>query len=192
LLVVCDSNPARAARALLRLPGLVNLHPAYESILVDFDPLRTDAAVIERAICESLLAAAGDAEPPPRLVEIPVHYDGCDLEDVARLTGLAPWEVVRRHSSAEYSVRFLGFSPGFPYLSGLPPDLAVPRLTAPRKRVPAGSVAIGGAQTGVYPVASPGGWRIIGRTSLALFDPGMDPPALLAMGDRVRFVEVGG
>src|SRR5262249_55828790 len=131
--------------------------------------------------------------PESRTIDIPVCYGGeCgpDLEDVARHTGLAPAEVIARHSAVTYLVYFLGFSPGFPYLGGLAPELATPRLSAPRKRVPAGSVAIGGRQTGVYPVESPGGWRIIGRTDLRLFDPNAEPPALLRTGDSVRFVSV--
>jgi KipI family sensor histidine kinase inhibitor len=127
-------------------------------------------------------------------VEIPVAYGGAngpDLDAVAELTGHTPDEVVAMHSGAEYLVYFLGFSPGFPYLGGLPESIAAPRLETPRRRVPAGSVAIGGQQTGVYPIASPGGWRIIGRTPLRLFDPGADPPVLLRMGDHVRFVAKG-
>jgi inhibitor of KinA len=179
----------RAAGALAGLPGAVNLHPAYTSILVEFDPRRTAMPAIEAAVRDRL-SEIGEGQPPAsRLVEIPVVYDGDDLDDVAAHTGLARGEVVRMHSSAEYTVCFLGFSPGFPYLSGLPDALAVPRLAVPRKRVPAGSVAIGGSQTGVYPVASPGGWRIIGRTTTRLFRPDEDPPVLLAMGDRVRFTQ---
>ncbi len=168
--------------------GIVNLHPAYASVLVDFDPLRTNAGEMERELRE----AAADREPlpEPRTVEVPVRYDGPDLEDVARHAGITPEEVVRLHSGAEYAVYFLGFSPGFPYLGGMPEAIATPRLATPRRRVPAGSVAIGGSQTGIYPVASPGGWRIIGHTPLALFRADREPPALLAMGDRVRFVRL--
>lgn len=172
-------------------PGVVNLHPAYASLLVDFDPLRTNAAEMERA----LLRAAENLDdvplPAPRTVEVPVRYGGAegpDLEEVARLAGRTPEEVIALHSGAEYTVYFLGFSPGFPYLGGMPEAIAAPRLPVPRRRVPAGSVAIGGLQTGIYPVASPGGWRIIGRTPLELFRADREPPALLAMGDRVRFI----
>ncbi len=112
---------------------------------------------------------------------------GPDLEDVARHAGLQPERVVEIFSAAEYLVYFVGFATCFPYLGGLPPELATPRLAAPRKHVPAGSVAIGGAQAGIYPLASPGGWRLIGRTALRLFDPSAEPPPLLRMGDRVRF-----
>jgi KipI family sensor histidine kinase inhibitor len=109
---------------------------------------------------------------------------------VARHAGLEPARVVELHAAVEYRVYFLGFSPGFPYLGGMPEALATPRLATPRKRVPTGSVAIGGAQTGIYPMESPGGWRLIGRTSLPLFDTTKDPPALLRIGDRVRFKPV--
>lgn len=125
-----------------------------------------------------------------RFVEIPVCYDGefgPDLADVARHTGLSVEEVIARHSAVEYRVHCLGFAPGFPYLGGLPPELATPRRATPRQGVPAGSVAIGGAQTGIYPQSSPGGWNVIGRTPLRLFDADREPPALLKAGDRVRF-----
>jgi 5-oxoprolinase (ATP-hydrolysing) subunit B len=172
-------------------PGIVNLHPAFASVLIDFDPRRWDHARVEGLVQERLAGPQASRPRETRTVEIPVHYGGeygPDLEDVARHTGLAPGDVIRLHSGADYLVYFLGFSPGFPYLGGLPPGLATPRLPAPRKRVPAGSVAIGGIQTGVYPAESPGGWRIIGRTPLRLFDLAKDPPALLRAGDHVRFV----
>lgn len=173
-----------------RAPGVRNLHPAYASVLVTFDPLSIThaelSAMIRAALAQNVPAAG------TRLVEIPVRYGGDfgpDLADVARLNGLTPERVIEIHSSAEYLVYFVGFSPGFPYLGGLPESIATPRLEAPRKSVPAGSVAIGGNQAGVYPTASPGGWRIIGRTPLELFRADRTPPALLEMGDRVRFVE---
>ncbi len=133
------------------------------------------------------------AEDAPRLVEIPVCYGseyGPDLEDVAALHELTSAEVIRRHSAPPYRVQFLGFLPGFAYLSGLPPGLETPRRDTPRLSVPAGAVGIGGAQTGVYPLESPGGWQIIGRTPLILFDLNREPPALLRAGDRVRFVPI--
>lgn len=130
-------------------------------------------------------------EPPSRLMTIPVIYggeDGPDLANVARHSGLTEKQVVELHASVEYVVWFLGFQPGFPYLGGLPARLAMPRHAEPRLRVPAGSVGIGGAQTGVYPLATPGGWQLLGRTPLALFDPLRQEPVLLRSGDRVRFV----
>lgn len=172
-------------------PGVLNLHPAFASVLIDFDPRRRRHSDIEEWVRSRFDAIDPDISAGSRTVDIPVCYGGeCgpDLDDVARHSGLDPAEVVARHSAATYLVYFLGFSPGFPYLGGLPPELATPRLSAPRKSVPAGSVAIGGSQTGVYPMESPGGWRIIGRTELRLFDPNVDPPALLRTGDSVRFV----
>jgi KipI family sensor histidine kinase inhibitor len=119
---------------------------------------------------------------------VPVVYDGEDLHDVAGLTSLSVQEVVLRHAAPEYVVAFLGFAPGFPYLVGLDPALHVPRRPTPRTRVPVGSVGLAGPQTGIYPTASPGGWQLIGRTDRVLFDERRDPPALLAAGDRLRFV----
>jgi KipI family sensor histidine kinase inhibitor len=172
----------------LRFDGLLNLHPAYASVLVSFDPLRTTHEAVEAAAAG---IEGGEPEAPDaRLVDIPVCYGGefgPDLEEVARLSGLAKEQVIAAHSEAEYIVYFLGFAPGFPYLGGLPPALAVPRLAEPRRTVAAGSVAIGGGQTGIYPVATPGGWRLIGRTPLSLFDPAAEPPTLLQAGDRLRF-----
>jgi len=186
---------ARATRALEGVRGLRNLHPGYASVLVDFDPrLLTHAQAAER-IRERLEEHKGDAAPEPRHVELPVIYGGeagPDLEDVARHTGMAAEQVVKVHCAAEYFVYFVGFSTCFPYLGGLPPELATPRLPAPRKVVPEGSVAIGGAQACVYPLASPGVWRLIGRTEVKLFDVGRVPPPLLRMGDRVRFRAVRG
>jgi len=171
------------------LQGVTNLHPAYASLLVSFDPRHTDHHTLAAGVTRTLERAERLELPPSRLVEIPVAYggaDGPDLEEVARHSGLPPEEVVGRHSRADYLVHFLGFSPGFAYLGGLPPELATPRLATPRPRVPAGSVAIGGAQTGVYPQATPGGWRLVGRTPLALFDPFRTPPTRLELGDRVK------
>ncbi|TKI05443.1 5-oxoprolinase subunit PxpB [Martelella alba] len=129
--------------------------------------------------------------PDARDIEIPVVYggeQGPDLEIVAELAGMTTGQVVACHAEARYDVYFLGFQPGFPYLGGLPDAIAAPRRAEPRLRVPAGSVGIGGRQTGIYPRATPGGWQIIGRTSRRLFDPARNPPTLLLPGDRVRFV----
>ena len=173
--------------------GILNLHPAYTSVLVDFDPRLRSYAEVE-ALVRERMASHADAPPPEsRHIEIPVHYggeSGPDLGDVARHAGLTEKRVIELHAAAEYLVYFVGFATCFPYLGGLPPELATPRLAAPRKQVPAGSVAIGGAQAGIYPLASPGGWRLIGRTHLKLFDLSASPPPLLRMGDRIRFVPV--
>jgi KipI family sensor histidine kinase inhibitor len=184
----------RVTEALRGAPAVVNVHPAYASVLIDFDPLTATHQEIERAVRDAFERAAGPITDA-RTVEIPVRYggeDGPDLEEVARLTRRSCEEVIAIHSGADYLVYFLGFSPGFPYLGGMPEAIAVPRLDTPRRSVPAGSVAIGGRQTGVYPMASPGGWRIIGRTDLRLFDAEAEAPVLLRMGDHVRFVPISG
>jgi len=175
-----------AALRALDPPGVVELVPAYRTLLVVADPERAGAL-------DELAARLPALELPPAEavagdpVEIPVRYDGQDLPEVAGLTGLDVEEVVRRHTAPEYTVAFLGFSPGFPYLVGLDPALEVPRRDTPRTSIPAGSVGLAGGQTGIYPSASPGGWQLIGRTEVTLFDPGRDPPALLAPGGRLRF-----
>jgi KipI family sensor histidine kinase inhibitor len=171
-------------------PGLIDLVPAYASVLARFDPLILPPMAME-TVLRAALAQVSDAPlPHGRLLRIPVCYGGDagpDLDEVARLLGMAPNELVRRHSAATYRVAFLGFLAGYPYLTGLPHALAVPRLATPRTHVPAGSVAIAERQAGIYPVESPGGWRILGRTAQPLFDPTQTPPALLRPGDRVRF-----
>jgi KipI family sensor histidine kinase inhibitor len=172
------------------IPGVRNLHPAYASLLVVFDSLALDHTGLE-AIARRLLAAAeGETEPAARTVEIPVAYEGPDLGDVAALTGLSEADVVEIHSHTIYTVYFIGFVPGFAYLGDLPDQIAVPRLAAPRKQVPAGSVAIGGKQTGVYPMTTPGGWRIIGHTAVELFNAGRPNMSLLEIGDQVRFIPI--
>jgi KipI family sensor histidine kinase inhibitor len=178
-------------RALEGAAGILNLHPAFASVLVEFDPRRRTHEDVEQLARERLALAAEREAEPPRMIEIPVRYGGeagPDLEDVAAHTGLPAERVVELFAAAEYLVYFVGFATCFPYLGGMPPELATPRLAAPRKQVPAGSVAIGGAQAGVYPLPSPGGWRLIGRTELRFFDPAGEPPGLLRMGDRVRFL----
>ena len=168
--------------------------PAYASVLVPFDP---ETISFEEASDRLVgLAAAIGSDPAPEgvTIEIPVRYggaDGPDLDDVAALHGLRPGDVVAAHASVEYRVHFLGFLPGFAYLGSVPPEIATPRLGVPRTAVPAGSVGIAGEQTGIYPLPSPGGWRLLGRTDSVLWDPQRDPPALLAPGMRVRFVPIG-
>jgi inhibitor of KinA len=180
-----------------RLRGRVlEVVPSYASLLVIFDPLAVRRAELERRL-EALAReiAGAEVEPPRRVVRVPVGYGGAwgtDLDEVARLTGLSPEEVVARHAAPVYRVYLLGFTPGFPYLGGLDPRLACPRMDSPRLATPAGSVALAGLQTGIYPVESPGGWRILGRTPARLFDPapGASRPFLLAAGDGLRFLPV--
>jgi inhibitor of KinA len=180
------------------IPGVIELAAAYTTVAVFFDPLAVMAqgvppeGVLQWLAQRVETAAARHAatRTSPSLVEIPVCYDetfALDLDEVSKHAGLSPQAVVDLHSGAKYRVDCLGFTPGFPYLSGLPPVLATPRRPVPRKEVPAGSVAIGGGQTGVYPTRSPGGWNVIGRTPLRLFDPKKFPPTLLHVGDCVRF-----
>lgn len=170
--------------------------PAYDSVLVPFDPpvLDPGLAADRLAVLAERFEAAPAIEPDRRpIVEIPTRYggtDGPDLEAVARRVGLASDRVVALHRRPTYIVYLLGFSPGFAYLGALPRALEVPRRDIPRTAVPAGSVAIAGRQTGVYPTTSPGGWNIIGRTEAGLWDARRDPPSLLAPGQRVRFVAI--
>jgi inhibitor of KinA len=214
LVRVCDrldDDPALALDRVLQalrqlqvaqIPGVIELAPAYTTVAVFFDAVHAiEAGATEDTVGEWLgervrAALTSDIDPAagaiqPRLVHVPVCYGGeygPDLDDVARHTGISPEEVVRRHSAPEYRVHCIGFSPGFPYLGGLPLELAMPRRATPRKRIPEGSVGIGGAQTGIYPLSSPGGWHLIGRTPARLFSLEADPPSLLHAGDRVRFL----
>jgi inhibitor of KinA len=175
------------------IPGVVELAPAYATVGVFFDPALTGFEAVKTAI-EQVLPETELVKPrgagTARTVEVPVCYEdefAPDLREVAWHAGLSPQDVVRRHSAAMYRVSCVGFAPGFPYLSGLPTELATPRRAAPRKEIPAGAVAIGGTQTGIYPRQSPGGWNIIGRTPLSLFEVKREPPSLFQAGDRVRF-----
>jgi KipI family sensor histidine kinase inhibitor len=175
------------------LQGIVEVIPTYRSLLLIYDPLQSDPGRI-RTHLENLEERMGEITiPPPRTVEIPVCYGGefgPDIEFVARAHDLSVDEVVRLHAATPYPIYMIGFTPGFPFLGGLPETLHTPRLETPRTRVPAGSVGIANGQTGVYPVDSPGGWRIIGRTPLKLFDAGRENPFLYRAGDRIRFVPV--
>ncbi len=193
LLVYVDHQTVLKLLRLLEsepVAGIRNLHPAYESLLVKFDALKIGHDELE-AILRSYLDRLVDIHlPEPRQVEIPVRYggeSGPDLNDVAAMRDMTPAKVIELHASAIYEVCFLGFVPGFAYLGGLPEGLATPRLATPRRKVPVGSVGIAGNQTGVYPFSTPGGWRLIGRTPLAMFQPDRKDMSLLSIGDRVRF-----
>lgn len=205
-----ESDPEgclRAVSAVLRrlqranLRGVLDVAPAFTSVSVFYDPAKVAASgapddkIYEwleskvRALVDVSLHKKS-AAPEPRSVEIPVCYDAefaPDLDVVAVRANMTAADVVAAHSAATYHVGCIGFAPGFPYLTGLPPALATRRRTTPRTQVAAGSVAIGGAQTGIYPQSSPGGWNIIGRTPQRLFDHRREPPSFLAMGDAVRF-----
>jgi KipI family sensor histidine kinase inhibitor len=176
-------------RALTRRPpdGLVSTVPAYASLLCQYDPATTSSDRLTAAI----LALEGTFDAPipsGSVVDVPTRYDGPDLSSVAGATGLTRNEVIDRHAGRDYLVYCVGFAPGFTYCGSLPEELSVPRLDSPRTRVPAGSVGITGQQTGIYAVDSPGGWNLIGRTEMRLFDPLADPPARFRAGDRLRFV----
>ena len=169
-------------------PGTVDLVPAARTLLVRLDPALTSVADVARAV-RATSPVASD-QPCPGEVEIPVRYDGPDLAEVARLTGLDEGGVVNAHTGRPWTVAFAGFAPGFGYLVGGDPRLHVPRRATPRTRVPVGAVALAGEFSGVYPRSSPGGWQLIGSTPLAMWDVDRDPPALLRPGVRVRFVEL--
>jgi KipI family sensor histidine kinase inhibitor len=188
-------NGAAVIAAAIRaegLPGVIDVVPGAVTVLVTFEPGSWSVpALTDRlgALAAGSSAAAASVTSEPVVIE--TVYDGPDLASVAALTGLAETEVIARHQAAEYRVGWLGFAPGFGYLTGLDPALAVPRLDSPRLSVPAGSVAIAGGLAAVYPSASPGGWRLLGRTAAVMWDPARHPPALLAAGQRVRFRAVG-
>ena len=171
-------------------PGVGEALPGMNNLTLTFDPSQTDGEALGAKVL-ALWPRLRSTAIAGREVRIPVAYggeNGPDLGDVAAHTGFSAAEVVRRHCAGEYVVFMLGFLPGFAFLGGLAPELATPRRAEPRTAVPALSVGIGGEQTGVYPLASPGGWQLIGRTSLKIFDPTAAQPTLLRPGDRVRFV----
>lgn len=176
-----------------KLVGVFDLIPSYNELMVCYDPCLLDF----HALIDKLKTMEGQLGkthlPPPSLIEIPVIYGGIygpDLLEVASGCGLPAGEVIRIHSAATYLVYMLGFIPGFCYLGGMDPRIAMPRKDTPRLMVPAGAVGIAGSQTGVYPIDSPGGWQIIGRTHKKLFDPGRNPGFLVMPGDHVRFIPV--
>lgn len=172
--------------------GLRDLVPSYRALLILYDPLELEYERLT-ALVEELLEDSTPSAAPSRHVTLPVCYGadfGPDLRDVAERAGLTIDEVIAIHSEAEYLVYFLGFAPGFPYLGGLDARLSTPRLPRPRTSVPAGSVGIGGEQTGVYSLSTPGGWRLLGRTPVPLYNPAAPEPFLLRAGDRLRFEAV--
>jgi KipI family sensor histidine kinase inhibitor len=168
-------------------PGVVDVSAAYHTVAIYFDPRVTDEETLGLTLTSQISAAASVPPPESPTHVVEVTYDGADLTEVAARTGLSRTEVVELHSAVEYRAGAVGFVPGFAYLDGLDERLRLPRRSAPRPRVPAGSVAIAGSQSAVYPFATPGGWHLIGRTDQTMFDPGRSPPALLCVGSRVRF-----
>jgi inhibitor of KinA len=184
-----------------RIPGVREITPAYTTITVFFDAIAlvengapvNDVVGWLREKVQGILRAPAKRRTrraEMRMIEVPVCYDrefGFDLEELAQRANISPDDVARLHAAADYRVHCIGFTPGFGFLSGLHPKLATPRRATPRTDIPAGSVAIGGKQTGIYPIRSPGGWNIIGRTPLRMFDVEREPPTVLQTGDRVRF-----
>ncbi|WP_019544225.1 5-oxoprolinase subunit B family protein [Streptomyces sulphureus] len=190
LVELADLDEVLALYAALRAeppPGVTDLVPAARTLLLHL-AADADAGGVERAVREAEPSAGSQGEG--QLLRVPVVYDGADLGEVAELTGLTRREVVDRHTAAEWTVAFGGFAPGFGYLAGGPPELTVPRRAESRTRVPAGAVGLAGEFSGVYPRESPGGWQLIGRTELPMWQVDRDPPALLRPGVRVRFEEV--
>lgn len=186
---VVHARVAALARQLRRQPpdGVTDIVPAYTTLAAWFDPARWRHEALAAEILSRETSAGTPRSAAGRAWILPVRYDGPDLDWVAAQTGRSREEVVRLHTARQYTVFLLGFVPGFAYLGELDPALVLPRRSEPRRRVPPGSVAIAGAQTAVYPLETPGGWHLIGSTSVSLFDSTRDPPALLAVGDTVRF-----
>lgn len=175
------------------IKGIVELVPSYRSVMVHYRP----EEILYRELADGLMAAAKLADsmelPPAEVVEIPVLYNretGPDLAFVAEHSGKSIDEVIKIHTSTEYLIYMLGFTPGFPYLGGMSKEIATPRLQSPRIKIPGGSVGIAGEQTGVYPIDSPGGWQLIGRTPVKLYDPSRETPILLHAGQYIRFVAI--
>lgn len=200
----CNDRVHAAVRALQSPPiaGVVELVPAYASLVVHYDPVAWPDASVDQSPAQRIIdtvlqrladSVGNDVETTARIVDIPVCYDpelGADLVESSRTLEITVDDLIARHADGDYRVAMLGFAPGFPYLLGLDPSLHLPRRSQPRLRVPAGSVAIGGAQTGIYPTDLPGGWHLIGRTPLRLFDTSRQPPQLVNAGDRVRFAPI--
>ena len=189
----------RKVRAILNaldkahIPGIIDLLPTYRSIQVYYDPLKIPLNELKERLASLSQEASEETRRIGKVVDIPVAYGGefgPDLEFVALHSSLTPDEVIKTHSSIDYLVYMLGFNTGFPYLGDLPEKIATPRLNTPRVKVPAGSVGIAESQTGIYPLESPGGWQLIGRSPIRLFDPAREPPVLTEPGDYIRFVPI--
>ena len=190
LVELADGAERRRLDAALRdqpVPGVIEHVPAARTVLLHLSA-EADPAAVVRTVGSLDLAYAGAADTGVTPLEVPVRYDGEDLHEVATTLGMTAAEVVTRHTGQVWTVEFCGFAPGFGYLTGEAGGLDVPRRTDPRPRIPAGAVALADQYTGIYPRSSPGGWQLIGTTSLAMWDTGREPPALLAPGTQVRFV----
>ncbi len=182
-------------KALLKenIPGLREMIPSYRSLLIEYDPALITLQELSRRVEAARPDTVGAAAEKKNVLEIPCCYGGEygeDLPGLAELTGLSEEEIIAIHSGTDYRIYMLGFLPGFTYLGGMDERIAAPRLPSPRVSIPAGSVGIGGSQTGVYPIASPGGWRLIGRTPVKFYDPHREKPVLCEAGDYIRFVPI--
>lgn len=172
---------------------IVDIIPAYHNIIIGYDCLAVDPEVLCEKISVLVSGIEKSGAEEKEIVEIPVCYEepyGLDMEDVCRIHNISKEELIRKHTKPEYLVYMIGFTPGFPYLGGMDESLATPRKKEPRSKIPAGSVGIAGSQTGVYPIASPGGWQIIGRTPLKLFDPYRENPVMIEAGQYIRYVSI--
>jgi inhibitor of KinA len=179
-----------AALEVWAIPGIVEYVPAYTTLTIYYDPLLLGYESLSESLSSLLNDMTDGQSYPASKKEIPVYYNGPDLDYVAQYTGLTETEVIRIHSEREYLVYMIGFVPGFPYLGGMDSRIATPRKEVPRLQIEAGAVGIAGEQTGVYPMQTPGGWQIIGHCPLRLFDMTRDMPSYLEAGDRVRFVAI--
>lgn len=176
-----------------KIRGIIDCVPTFRSVTIYYDPLVISLGRLRKKVCRIYEAFREEAVTRKRIFHIPVCYTeayGPDMEDVCAATGLTRKEVVEIHSSVDYLIYMLGFLPGFPYLGGMDERIAVPRLDSPRTKIPAGSVGIGGNQTGIYPLSSPGGWRLIGRTPVKLYDTKREKPILYEAGDYIRFYPI--
>ncbi|MGI4857541.1 MAG: 5-oxoprolinase subunit PxpB [Janthinobacterium lividum] len=188
--LACQARVWKVAEQARHWPHVVDVVPGMNNLTIVFDPLTADAATLARQLEQTWKETSKPVAGSGRVLEVPVHYGGAhgpDLAGVARHAGMTPHEVASLHAAGRYTVYFLGFQPGFAYLGGLDPRLHTPRHATPRLQVPAGSVGIGGEQTGVYPAASPGGWQLVGYSDLPFFDAQREPPCLMQPGDEVRF-----
>lgn len=176
-----------------QMPGIYEMIPTYRSLLIQYNPIEIEVDKLIEKLMEIEMSLDSIDLPKPRIIEIPTIYGGEfgeDLKFVSEHNGMSEDEVIKIHSSVDYRIYMLGFSPGFPYLGGMSERIETPRLKTPRTKIPAGSVGIAGKQTGIYPMESPGGWQLIGRTPLKLYDPKSETPIILQAGDYIRFVPI--
>ncbi|HYF82628.1 MAG TPA: 5-oxoprolinase subunit PxpB [Clostridia bacterium] len=176
-----------------QMPGIYEMIPTYRSLLIQYNPIEIEVNKLIEKLMEIEMSLDSIDLPKPRIIEIPTIYGGEfgeDLKFVSEHNGMSEDEVIKIHSSVDYRIYMLGFSPGFPYLGGMSEKIETPRLKIPRTKIPAGSVGIAGKQTGIYPMESPGGWQLIGKTPLKLYDPKSETPIILQAGDYIRFVPI--